>query len=266
MAPVVRSWSDLHAVYEAFDKNHIDFLYTTFVAIDEDDVVYFGQLDTPKLKTTYEQYASALAPIPDDHLFPELSSTDERFTVAPDDVSKSSDVYIKRPRLSMYEIYKENECLSVIPSLILEGAHALQAISQHPHPGLIKFHGCRARRGRVTGLVLDKHANDLNSHLKDVGPVDKEAFMTALESAVQHLHSVGLAHNDINPANILVNSHGLPVLVDFGSCREIGQKLTTSRGTPGWIDEKDDYATSEVRHDTCAVEKIRAWLDQPTFD
>jgi len=251
---------------EASHRDHGDFLYTTFAVIDEDDAVYFGQLDIPKRQMTFEQCTAALVRIPDEDLFPDLSSANECITVAPDSIRGSKDVYIKRPRLAMYEIYKENDVLFVLPALILEEAHALQIIAQHPHPGLVKFHGCCVQRGRITGLALEKHENDLNHHLKEVGPVDKEAFMSALDSAVRHLHSIGLAHNDINPANILVNSHGLPVLVDFGSCREIGDKLTTSRGTPGWVDNEDDYTTSEVRHDIFAVEKLRVWLDQPTFD
>jgi serine/threonine protein kinase len=228
--------------------------------------VYFGRLDIPKLQMTFEQCPSALIRIPDEDLFPELPSANECFTVASDSIRESNAVYIKRPRLTMYEIYKENDILSVLPTLILEEAHALQVISQHPHPGLVKFYGCCVRRGRITGLALEKHENDLNHYLKDVGPVDKQAFMGALESAVQHLHSIGLAHNDINPANILVNSYSLPVLVDFGSCREIGEKLTTSRGTPGWVNDEDDYATSEMRHVIFAVERIWAWLEKPTFD
>lgn len=266
MAPDVGRWSDLHTLCEAFDKEHKNLLYTTFAVIDEDDVVYFGRLDMPKLQMTFEQCTAALVRVPDEDLFPELPSAGESFTIAPDNIRERNDVYIKRPRLTMYEIYKENDVLFVLPTSMLEEAHALQIISQHPHPGLVKFHGCCVRRGRITGLALEKHENDLNHYLKDVGPVDKGAFMTALESAVRHLHSIGLAHNDINPANILVNSHGLPVLVDFGSCREIGQKLTTSRGTPGWVDDEDDYATSETRHDLFAIEKIRTWLEQPVFD
>jgi serine/threonine protein kinase len=43
-----------------------------------------------------------------------------------------------------------------------------------------------------------------------------------------------LAHNDLNPRNILVNEAGMPVLIDFGSPHEMSKKLTTSRGTKGW--------------------------------
>lgn len=267
MAPTVKCWSDLHTLCESFALNHGDFLNTTFAVIDEDDVVYFGQLDIPKVKITFAQYTAALAPIPDEDLYPQVPpAEEEQFPVAPENAGAGSSIYIKRPRLSMYDIYKENDALSVLPALMLEEAHALRIISQHPHPGLVKFYGCRIRRDRITGLVLDKYENNLIEHTRDVGPVDKPAFLDALESAVHHLHSIGLAHNDVNPANIMVDSGGMPILVDFGSCREIGQKLTMSRGTPGWIDEADDYTTSEARHDLFAISKISAWLDKPVLD
>ena len=55
--------------------------------------------------------------------------------------------------------------------------------------------------------------------------------MKALESAVAHLHQLELAHNDINPSNIMVRD-GLPVLIDFGSCAPYGGRLQ-SLGSPG---------------------------------
>lgn len=155
---------------------------------------YFGQLSAPKLKITLGQYTTALERIPDEHLFPELP-LDAHLTVAANDLDVDA-LYIKRPRLRMYEEYKKDDMLSVIPTLLLDEAGSLQIISQQPHPGIIGYHGCRVRRGRITGLILDKHPHNLKEYLKDgVGEIDKEAFMAALESAVRHLHFLGLAHN-----------------------------------------------------------------------
>lgn len=56
----------------------------------------------------------------------------------------------------------------------------------------------------------------------------------------------------------------MPVLIDFGSAREMGATLGTSRGTKGWIEgEMKDYHTSDKRHDLFAIDKIRVWLDAP---
>jgi len=89
--------------------------------------------------------------------------------------------------------------------------------------------------------------------------------LRGLEAGVHHLHSLGWAHNDVNPANVVVGADGEPAMVDFGSCPRIGDKLGASRGTPGWMENGDEYTTSKESHDIAALDKIRAWLDNPTF-
>ncbi|KAF5707385.1 serine threonine kinase [Fusarium mundagurra] len=47
----------------------------------------------------------------------------------------------------------------------------------------------------------------------------------------------------------------------------IRKKLSTSRGTKGWIDEEiKNYTTSEKRHDMYALGKIRQWLGNSTLE
>ena len=77
----------------------------------------------------------------------------------------------------------------------------------------------------VSGQHAETYAHEYNTIQ------DKEAFMKSLGSAIHHLHSLDLAHNDLNPANILVAEDGTPILIDFGSARKIGEKLSMSRGT-----------------------------------
>lgn len=69
---------------------------------------------------------------------------------------------------------------------------------------------------------------DLNNE-PNFGGVDKKQLFAQLESAVSHLHSLGMAHNDINPRNIMIKD-GDPILIDFGSCQPYG-KATESRIT-----------------------------------
>jgi serine/threonine protein kinase len=53
-------------------------------------------------------------------------------------------------------------------------------------------------------------AYDLHDHLKNrVGTIEKRSFIAALESALRHLHTRGLAHNDLTPQNILVSKEGV---------------------------------------------------------
>lgn len=262
MAPQIIHFRDMDFVAESFDPATKHFLYTTFVVIEKDDAVYFGQLPKRKLQLTLEEYTSALVRVPDAEISPRLPAGGE-LTVAPDGLDLTRDFYVKRPRLFRYEEYKEQDCVDVIPALLLEEASTLEMLSRNPHPGVVRYHGCLVRRGFITGLVLDRHVSDLKKYVREQkGPLDRVAFMEALESAIAHLHSLSLAHNDVNPSNILVSAAGMPVLADFDSCRPVGKKLTYSRGTPGWIDESDGYDTSETSHDVYAIKRIRTWLDE----
>ncbi|KAL2757917.1 hypothetical protein ACRALDRAFT_207148 [Sodiomyces alcalophilus JCM 7366] len=48
-----------------------------------------------------------------------------------------------------------------------------------------------------------------------------------------------------------------PILIDFGSAHRTGDKLSTCRGTKGWIDcEIKDYTTPETRHDASAANSV----------
>lgn len=264
MPPQIKAWEDLAFFQEDVDEAS-DIPYTTFAVVDEHDSAYFGKLDHPISDITLNQLTSALTPIPDDDIFP-VWTLGTGLTQAQE--TSQAATYIKRPDLALYHVFREHNVLGLIPKGLSEEAEIMEKISKHPHPHIVHYHGCQIRRGRITGLVLDRHGSTLADYLKNkVGSVDKELFTRALTSAIDHLHSLGFAHNDLHPGNILIGEQGLPVLIDFGSCREIGAKLGTSRGTKGWIEGGlEDYNTSEKGHDFFALDKIRGWLDAPTFD
>lgn len=266
MTPQITAWEDLIFNAETVDPETGAYQHTTFGVVDEDDTAYFGKLYTPKSSIAFSQLTSALVPIPDEDIFPEWALHSAKLTQAQETLPP--DHFIKRPSLSLYDVFQEHNVLRLIPKGLLEEAEAMEMMSKHPHPNIVKYHGCRVRRGRITGLVLDWHANTLFDYVtNNIESLDKERFMQALESAIHHLHSLGWAHNDLQPHNIMVSEGGMPVLIDFGSAREVGAKLGTSRGTQAWIDKQmKDYHTSDKSHDISALEKVRKWLDAPTFD
>ncbi|KAK0654862.1 kinase-like domain-containing protein [Cercophora newfieldiana] len=284
MAGRIECFQDLHYLAESFSlpsqESDQEFLYTSFTHIDADDHAYFGCIDKPKLQIPLEEYSRALQLISDEEIYPLFhdseSDTKQPLSAAPDDLNLAiagaaglKGIYIKRPPIGNYDWYKEEDCLEIIPATLLEEATALQQISQHPqHPNIVKSYGCRTRRGRITGLMMSKYEENLRELLKKGKAVNKERILKGLESSVRHLHSLGLAHNDINPSNVMMvdEASGEPVLVDFGSCHKIGDKLTASGGTPGWTEDGDDYTHSKVSNDTSALDKIRAWLENPTFE
>lgn len=123
--------------------------------------------------------------------------------------------------------------LSQLRDLLLDEASALELVSDSPHPNIVQYHGCRVKGGLLTGIVLGKiHGQSLHFLKSSIANIDFEPFINALTSAIKQIHARGLAHNDICPQNIMV-SNGQPILIDFGSCREAGDRMAASGGSTG---------------------------------
>lgn len=138
----------------------------------------------------------------------------------------------------------------------------MELLLRNPHPHIVRYHGCLIKRGRIVSLVLDRLPITLQHRLeKNAQPFDVEDCMNKIKAAVQHLHSLGLAHNDLTPMNIMVSKCDDPVIVDYDPCQTFGSTLITA-GTPGWIDE--DFTDSAPQHDEIALKHIRRWADKLT--
>ena len=79
--------------------------------------------------------------------------------------------------------------------------------------------------------------------------------MTGLQAGLTHHHSLGSAHNDINPKNLALDKNDKPVPPDLGSCRRFGEQLV-SAFTPGWIAEDEENTTSTKRYDEVGLKKM----------
>ncbi|MEW5727187.1 MAG: phosphotransferase [Pseudomonadota bacterium] len=75
--------------------------------------------------------------------------------------------------------------------------------------------------------------------------------LEAIAAAVSALHSAGLAHGDLTPANIVLSSAG-PVLIDWGE---------DCAGTPGWRPVGE--GASPMRRDLFALERLSRLLRFP---
>ncbi|SCV33748.1 uncharacterized protein FFB14_04672 [Fusarium fujikuroi] len=170
------------------------------------------------MKLSFAEFTAALHYVQDEEIYPEVPK-DVNLKLAPDDIDDSL-VYVKRPGLNNYEAMKGTD---FVPKELLAETLTMEKVSQTSHPNIKS---------------------------------DKPRFLEAFESAVHHIHSLGLAHNDINPHNIVVKD-AMPVLIDFGSCQPVGQRLQ-SLGTEGWYEEV--FFTSEKKHDAYSLNKLREWI------
>ncbi|MBE3049945.1 protein kinase family protein [Candidatus Bathyarchaeota archaeon] len=255
----ISSIQDLDAIVDTRDATTAAIKYTTFYLFTSNDVALLGKIPKAKAEITIGEYTAALERVPDRSIFPALTNdTVAVLTSAPEG---NDNQYIKRPNMSMYELCDHDD--DFLASLLLSEAATMEQIARHPHPNIVRYHGVRARRGRITGLVLEKYPITLLEHVQRGMDLDEEKVMAALESAVEYLHSLGLAHNDIHPVNIMVSAEKMPVLIDFDSCQPFGKRLM-SQGTPGWADVFDGLSGKE--HDIYALSRVREWFKEPWFD
>ncbi|TDZ33161.1 putative serine/threonine-protein kinase mkcB [Colletotrichum spinosum] len=253
--PDVRSLEDLLIVQYidvAAETRQIHFFYLT-----NQDFVFFGRLpSSDPSEPSLDDYTKQLRRVSDEKLFPRITDTDAEKITQFSGVQDPT-MYLKRPGLLQYQPEEDNGT----PKLVLDEAEVMETLERNPHPNIIGYHGCRVRRNLITGIVLDRHQKTLEQFAREpeFKEIDRDDFFDAFKSAVEHLHRLGLAHNDINPGNIMVSEDRTPVMIDFGSCQPFGELLQTF-GTPGWHEE--DFWTSEKEHDLFSLRRLREWLNQ----
>ncbi|KAF2679216.1 hypothetical protein K458DRAFT_445933 [Lentithecium fluviatile CBS 122367] len=222
-----------------------------FAVRTRDYQVWIGEapvgLDTLSLQDITDNLKSV---IPDEDIYPEAPP---RITTA--SVSIDSNIFVKGPKIGCY-----NELVGTdtLPKLLLQEAEILEFLRRNQHENIIQYHGVIMRRGRIVGLALDRHPRtlELEARLQN-RKIDYDMCFNAIKAAVNHLHSLGLAHNDLNPYNIMMDKGGRPILVDYGSCQPFGKPLLTA-GTPGWCDE--NFTISAQQNDEFSLKQLQIWL------
>ncbi|KXG50348.1 uncharacterized protein PGRI_068390 [Penicillium griseofulvum] len=248
--PLVKSLQDL-IIVESWSDGKLK--STTFYYVTEDEEVFFGHATKNKREMAIAEFNSSLQRVQDQDIYPKIP-TDIHLTLAPEGLDASL-VHVKRPGLQWYD---DMTGTNYLPKAVLDETIVMEQISKSPHQNIIRYHGCHVRRGYITSIALERLEQNLTEYAStsDFQQLDKIKFFESLKSAVEHLHTLGLAHNDINPDNIMVRN-GSPVLIDFDSCQPFGKRLQ-SLGTEGWYEKV--FYTSEKEHDIYSLGKLQEWL------
>ena len=112
------------------------------------------------------------------------------------------------------------------------------ALAGNLHPGLPRLYadGTEAAQPYVVGEYIDGPALDDEIDARGAfGVLDVTLLAVQLLAALRTVHARGIAHVDLKPANIVVRD-GRPVVLDFGSARELGAPQPPGKliGSPGY--------------------------------
>jgi serine/threonine protein kinase len=70
----------------------------------------------------------------------------------------------------------------------------------------------------MVGFALTRCLQMTDTRLKkDTARLDTITAVNRVESAVKHLHSLGLPHKGLNPTNVMVDDHDDVVIIDLWS-------------------------------------------------
>ncbi|KAK3670792.1 hypothetical protein LTR78_009364 [Recurvomyces mirabilis] len=247
--PQIASKQDLTDLCEVEDVETGSVSHTTFSFVDTYNSAWFGQVSGVRM----EDLRKNLRRISDEVIYPEMTAG---LTIVADE-NNMKRYYIKRPKLLCLDDLEETKLL---PRMLVEEAQVLEILKPYGHRNLVRYHGCISKQGRIAGIALQKYDIILQYRFDDdPRALDVTACMSGIRAGIEQLHSLGLAHNDLNPLNIAMDQDNQPVILDFESCRMFGEALL-SRGTPSWIDE--DYSTSARYHDESALRKLDRWLSK----
>jgi serine/threonine protein kinase len=175
--------------------------------------------------------------------------------------------YTKTPNLSAFD-GADNLARQVLREL-----ETCESIHRSPHTNLATYYGCSLAGNRIAELCFKRYPADLMT-VVNPGHLNKSmlieaagrrsareqavGFLGAMEDGIRHLHRLGIIHNDVNPANILISGDGVPVVCDFDSSAGTGDDISLVKRTQGWYDPA--VCVAQESNDFDALLEIRIWL------
>jgi CHASE2 domain-containing sensor protein len=159
-------------------------------------------------------------------------------------------------RGGMGVVYKARQIAlkrTVALKMILAGPHAgpdllarfrleAEAVARMHHPNIVQVHDLGEHAGQPFFALEYVDGDSLARRLHGQPLPVRQAveLIVTLARAVQHAHQRGIIHRDLKPANVLLTSHGVPKITDFGLAKSLDESsgLTISGavlGTPRYM-------------------------------
>lgn len=235
------------------------FDYTTISAYI-DGVPYVTKSDQSPEDIDVADALNSLEPVPLDCVQPRMP---DNFTVATN--VNIEQRYLKAPSFTWDDCQPGN---TFVADCMLNEVSVLEQLQQqHPHKNIATYHGCVVKDGRISHICLKKYSWSLPTYVVEVSKISDDEYrervrflLKGVEAAIVHLHSLGLAHNDINIDNACVDDCGNAILVDFDSCLPFGRRLmkgvadrNSTDAEAALSDKENDYRGLEDIEDFCGL-------------
>ncbi|KAK0439285.1 uncharacterized protein EV420DRAFT_1231926, partial [Desarmillaria tabescens] len=109
---------------------------------------------------------------------------------------------------------------AIWPCMIQE-ARVCETLMKHPHPNVARYYGYVEKDGLMVGLGFKRYGQTFEESVKKgvILKEDVESSFDQIKKGVEHIHGLGLLHNNINPSNIMLDADGSLLIIDFDSCR-----------------------------------------------
>ena len=123
-----------------------------------------------------------------------------------------------------------------------------RTLAQLNHPGIIRVYKYFEAHGSGYIVMEYVEGETLSERLRHENTLDESQLMAILNPLIEGLeqvHAAGYLHRDITPKNILLRKDGSPVLIDFGSARQVlgvRSRSVTAVATAGYA-PLEQYST-----------------------
>ena len=131
------------------------------------------------------------------------------------------------------------------------------------NPHIIRVHDLFDENGTSYYVMDLVDGESLSERMKRIGkPMAEQELMLILPQildALETVHSEGIWHLDLKPANIMLDRKGNALLIDFGASKQLRNKDGNSLSTSSALAYTPGYAPSEQMEQN--VEKFGPWTD-----